>query len=72
MRPRSMRNIPGLNDSLSPFERFKRFAGMIVSVPKAEADKEIERAANDKRANGTKRKRNGKLKEKAFIRPDKS
>ncbi len=43
MRPRSMQNVPGLSDIQSPFERFKRFAGMILAVPKEEADKEIKK-----------------------------
>jgi hypothetical protein len=68
MRPRSIPSVPGLQDVHSPFERFRRFAGMIVAVPKEEADKEMEGAAGDKRANGTKRKQNDKRKEKASNR----
>jgi len=35
-----MQNVPGLNGIQSPFERFKRFASMILAVPKDEAEKE--------------------------------
>ena len=39
MRPRLIASVPGLDDpSLAPFERFEKFARMIVSVPKTEAD----------------------------------
>ena len=39
MRPRLIASVPGLSDhSLTPFERFEKFARMIVSVPKTEAD----------------------------------
>ena len=39
MRPRLIASAPGLDDqSLTPFERFEKFARMIASVPKAEAD----------------------------------
>lgn len=60
MRPRSITDVPGLQGIDNPFERFKRFAGMIVSVPKDEADKEMEGAAREKRADKKKRKGNGK------------
>jgi len=59
MRPRSMQDVPGLSRIQSPFERFKRFASMILAVPKDEAEKEMENAATKKPANGTRRKRNG-------------
>jgi hypothetical protein len=39
VRPRLIASVPGLDDpSLAPFERFEKFARMIVSVPKTEAD----------------------------------
>ena len=45
MRPRSMTEVPGLDGIQDPFGRFKRFASMILAVPKDEADKEGKRAA---------------------------
>ena len=53
MRPRAIQGVPGLNSDASPFERFQQFARMIVSVPKAEADKESMKAADGKNGNGT-------------------
>ena len=44
MRPRAIQTVPGLNPDSSPFERFREFARMIVSVPKAEADREMEKS----------------------------
>jgi len=39
VRPRLIASVPGLSDtSLTPFDRFEKFARMVVSVPKAEAD----------------------------------
>jgi len=39
VRPRLIASVPGLSDlSLIPFECFEKFARMIVSVPKSEAD----------------------------------
>jgi hypothetical protein len=49
MRPRLTASVPGLeNPSLSPYARFERFARMIVSVPKAEADKEMNKSGNSR------------------------
>ena len=51
MRPRSIQGVPGLDDpALTPFERLKRFAGMIVRVPKAETEKEMEKPNTSKMA----------------------
>jgi hypothetical protein len=36
-----MRDVPGLDANASPFERLRKFAEMIVSIPKTEADMEI-------------------------------
>lgn len=41
MRPRAIQSVPGLKSDDSPSERFEQFARMIVSVPKAEADREM-------------------------------
>jgi len=41
VRPRTISRVPGLDPKASPSERFQQFARMIVSVPKAEADKEM-------------------------------
>ena len=59
VRPRLIASVPGLADpSLTPFERFEKFARMIVSVPKAEAD-----AIADEREGGRKRKPSTKRQE---------
>jgi len=42
VRPRAIQGVPGLNPDSAPSERFEKFARMIVSVPKAEADREME------------------------------
>lgn len=42
MRPRAIQSVPGLDPNGSPFERLEQFARIIVKVPKAEADKNIE------------------------------
>ena len=45
MRPRLIASVPGLGDpSLSPAQRFEKFARLIVSVPKTKADKETKKA----------------------------
>ena len=44
MRPRAIQSVPGLKPDSSPAERFERFARMIVSVPKVEADREMEQS----------------------------
>ena len=50
MRPRLIASVPGLSDSsLTPFERFEKFARIIVSVPKEEADKETKKSELTKR-----------------------
>jgi hypothetical protein len=43
MRPRAIQDVPGLDPKASPFERFRQFAATIARIPKAEADKEIEK-----------------------------
>lgn len=41
MRPRSIQSVPGLDDpKVAPFERRQRFAGRMIRVPRAEAEKE--------------------------------
>jgi len=42
MRPRAIQTVPGLKAESSPGERFMDFSRMIVSVPKAEADRAME------------------------------
>ena len=44
MRPCAIQGIAGLSEDTSPSERFEQFAQMIVSVPKAEADREMEKS----------------------------
>ena len=41
MRPHTISNVQVPNVDLIPFDRFREFARMIVSVPKAEADREM-------------------------------
>jgi hypothetical protein len=43
MRARSLQNVPGLDPSGTPFERFTQFAKVIAQIPKTEADKEIKK-----------------------------
>ena len=51
MRPRLIASVPGLSGpSLTPFERFEKFARMIVSVPKKEADKVADEGKGGRRA----------------------
>lgn len=50
MRPRAISGVSGLDPRASPSERFQKFAQMIVSVPKAEADKEMEKSGLGKKA----------------------
>lgn len=67
MRPRLIASVPGLSDpSLSPFDRFEKFARMIVSVPKEEADKVAihERQGGSKGRPVTRRQENGNGKQK--------
>jgi hypothetical protein len=41
VRPRSFQNVPGLGDpALTPFQRFEKFARMIVSVPRTESNED--------------------------------
>ena len=49
-----MQDVPGLDVNASPFERLRKFAGMIVSVPKKEADIEIKRLRGSRRISGVK------------------
>jgi len=61
MRPRAITSVPGLNPDSSPSERFVKFARMIVSVPKEEADREMEKSGlRNKREKPRKKKVNGK------------
>ena len=54
MRPRLIASAPGSEDpALTPYARFERFARLIVSVPKAEADL----AGNKTKRSATKRER---------------
>jgi hypothetical protein len=43
MRPRLIQSVPGLDPNGSPFERFRRFAGVIAKVRKVKADKEMKK-----------------------------
>jgi hypothetical protein len=48
VRPHTIEAVPGLNDpELTPFERFEKFARMIVQVPKSEADRESKKENNE-------------------------
>jgi len=38
-----MQDVPGLDADASPFERLRKFAGMIISVPRIEADNEMKK-----------------------------
>lgn len=51
MRPRAITSVPGLKEDSTPSERFERFARMIVSVPKVEADREMEKSGLGKKPN---------------------
>lgn len=42
MRPRAIQDVPGLDSNATPFERLEKFARMIVRIPKAEADKQVD------------------------------
>jgi hypothetical protein len=44
MRPHTISNTQVPNTDMGSFERFREFARMIVSVPKAEADREMEKS----------------------------
>jgi hypothetical protein len=57
MRPRAIAGVPGLDPKASPFERFQQFARMIVSVPKAEADRAMEKSGLMKKPTPRGRKR---------------
>ena len=63
MRPRLIASVPGLNDPLlTPFERFEKFARMVVSVPKEEADKVADERKGGRRAKPhTKRREAGNV-----------
>lgn len=56
MRPRAIQSVPGLDPNGSPFDRLTQFARMIVSVPKAEADKEMKKSALKRARKGKRRK----------------
>jgi hypothetical protein len=57
MRPRSIQSVRGLDPNGTPFERFRRFAEMIIAVPKTESENEIEKSGSAKNGAGlTKRK----------------
>jgi hypothetical protein len=47
MRPHTIQNSHIPNAELDPAERFRGFVRMIVSVPKAEADRELNTATKD-------------------------
>jgi hypothetical protein len=50
MRPRAISGVPGLDPKASAFERFEKFVRMIISVPKAEADTEMEKSGLRKKS----------------------
>ncbi len=60
MRPRAIQGVPGLKPISSPSDRFEQFARMIVSVPKTEAGREMEKfeaaIARRKQSDGGKKK----------------
>jgi len=60
VRPRAIQTVPGLPPDGSPFERFREFARMIVSVPKSEADREMSKSGLRKALKKTQRRSNGK------------
>ena len=59
MRPRAISGVPGLDPKASPFERFQEFARMIVSVPKAEADREMKKSGLKKKPSKSRKVNNG-------------
>lgn len=64
MRPRAIQGVPGLDPGASPFERFERFARLIIAVPKSEVEKEIkqpEEFQRDGKTNDAKRRTRRKL-----------
>ena len=58
MRPRAIQGVPGLDPNGTPFQRFERFARLIVAVPKTETEVEnkINNSGSTKRGAGRKRK----------------
>jgi hypothetical protein len=56
VRPRAICDVPGLDPTASPAERFQKFARMIVSVPKEEADREMKKSGLRKKPKSGKRK----------------
>jgi hypothetical protein len=57
VRPRAIQRVPGLKADSSPGERFMDFTRMIVTVPKAEADRETNKANSVKLGVARKKKR---------------
>jgi len=51
-----MQNVPGLDPGASALDRLKHFTGMLLKVPKAEADKENKPSGPTKRVNRCKAK----------------
>jgi hypothetical protein len=51
-----MQDVPGLDADASPFERLRKFAGMIISVPRIEADNEMKKAGLNKKRPTTSRR----------------
>ena len=57
MRPRAIRGVPGLDPKLDSFGRLKKFARMILAVPKEEADKQGKKEELKKVKNGSRSQR---------------
>jgi hypothetical protein len=63
VRPRLIASVPGLSDpSLTPFERFEKFARAVVLVPKTEADAAVhERKGGRESKPSIRRRENGNV-----------
>jgi hypothetical protein len=57
MCPRATLSVPGLKAESSPSERFEQFARMIASVPKAEADREMEKSGIGRKPGSPRRRK---------------
>lgn len=59
MRPRIIPDAPGLDRELGAFDRFERFARMIVTVPKAEAEREMGKSGLRKKPSADRKRKIG-------------
>ena len=59
MRPRAIQGVPGLDPNATPFERFERFARLIVAVPKTELENKNKiKSGSAKHGAGLKKRKN--------------